>query len=216
MRVSVQTAKPGNENNQPRRSSDEVKGPRANAKERSKWADQEEKEKPRGAGAEKERRGKGAKSPLARSSEPAKPSSSSTKAERHPEGERPPFEGRAKQNMPSQATSSERGAKSAPCSIERAAAQLELNWGGAPPTWRRPLIKNNPAKALRARQGGQQGRMCPLCRLVRSTRSHTTRPAKHRTSGGVAVWAVKTGSSHHELTRRSLADAREPPERPRC
>ena len=38
MRLSVQTAKPGNENNQPRRSSDEVKGPRANAKERSKWA----------------------------------------------------------------------------------------------------------------------------------------------------------------------------------
>ena len=38
MRLSVQTAKPGNENNQPRRSSDGVKGPRANAKERSKWA----------------------------------------------------------------------------------------------------------------------------------------------------------------------------------
>ena len=56
----------------------------------------------------------------------------------------------------------------------------------------------------------------PVVWVSRAVHEPTQRGEEHRTNGGVAVWAVQTGSSQCELTQWPLAEARKAKEKPGC
>ena len=69
-------------------------------------------------------------------------------------------------------------------------------------------------KALRARQGGQQGRWCSLCWFCKPREANTTAntPTLHRRQR--CRRAVQSGRAYCARTRGLLADASEPRAKP--